>query len=80
MRFVFTIPQNRSRFCFLAQQVKWDYHEIKYSPVSILMGLRAHELRQSIDDNMTPPMSKANESSDDLEPSCLVLPLFSITF
>ena len=52
MRFVFTIPQNRSRFCFLAQQVKWDYHEIKYSPVSILMGLRAHELRQSIDDNI----------------------------
>ena len=62
MRFVFTIPQNRSRFCFLAQQVKWDYHEIKYPPASILMGLCAHELRY---DKVlmlisTPPMSKAN--------------------
>ena len=39
-------------FVSLAQQVKWDYHEIKYPPVSIIMGLCAHELRQSIDDNI----------------------------
>ena len=42
------------------------------------MGLCAHELRQSIDDNID-AADVEGESSDDLEPSGLVLLLLIIT-